>query len=185
MGRFLSMIGAVIAILPGVYFGQMAFRYIDLYTLLFLGTLIAGCWWLASKTLTPDLKSIAPVVGVAGGQLAAGVISFILLGVGLFVADVVVLLIGVIWLIKRPGRAPVVLLIVYEVLSLLITTAGVMSSEAAFLPVPTLISGMLRNLFSLIVMSIALYNTKSTMPRSTVTSSGADTGPGGPSRRAG
>jgi len=180
MAKFLGMIGGLIPSLAGLYFGMMFVQLIDLYVLGVWAALIAVCWWLASKTLKSEFKNIVPVVGAACGQLAAVVISAIsLLAYGhsyghigenwaeAFV-DSVVLLIGVIWLIKRPGRAPVVLLIIYEVIDLLLKSAVAFSSEMAPAIVHALIPGILLNLFALIVLSIALA-TKSTMTEQTVT----------------
>jgi hypothetical protein len=44
------------------------------------GIFIAACWWAASKLLKKEFLSLAPVVGVIGGQLATLVVTALSLG---------------------------------------------------------------------------------------------------------
>jgi hypothetical protein len=95
------------------------------------GLLIAASWWIASKTLKPELKPVVPVVGVIGGQLLMFLLGAFLGGMDALIAaslDIVVTAAGLIWLFKRPGTAPLIVLMAYEILVLLINFQVLLSS---------------------------------------------------------
>jgi hypothetical protein len=69
------------------------------------------------------LKQFAFLVGLIIGQTAPMVLVFYLLGSAGMRAlgfDFLVLVVGLIWLIRRPSLAPVIILIAYESLTLLL-----------------------------------------------------------------
>ena len=76
---------------------------------------IAGCWWLASKTVEP--KDFVPVVGLVGGQVVYFFVIALFIGAAGFLMvgpDIVVLGAGLIWLLKRRTLGPVILLMCFE-----------------------------------------------------------------------
>jgi len=102
----------VIAIAVGVY---------SRFHLLIPLVLSGLCWWAARKLLPDRPPDFVAAAAVQAGHLlwiATGLIVIGALTVDL--VDIAILLIGVGWLLARPGLAPVIVLTIYQSLALLI-----------------------------------------------------------------
>lgn len=87
-------------------------------------------WWLAEKFIAQPKKSVVPAFAVQAGHslwLAFGIAYM-----GIFTADtfdLVLLVVGLVWLVRRPSRGPVYLLGAYQALSLVVN--GIAFTDAA------------------------------------------------------
>ena len=116
-----TIVATVVGIAAGAYSG------IHLLIPLALAGLF---WWVARKLLPHRPPEFVGAAAVQAGHLlwlAVGLIVIRALTVDL--VDIAILLIGVVWLLARPGLAPVIVLTVYQSLALLI-------SLVAFLNLP-------------------------------------------------
>lgn len=103
---------AVIAIAVGVYSG------VHLLIPLVLSAMI---WWALRKLLPDRSPDFAAAAAVQAGHLLWIAIGLVVIGaVTVDLVDIGVLLVGVVWLLARPGLAPVIALTVYQALALLI-----------------------------------------------------------------
>jgi hypothetical protein len=103
----------VIAIAVGVYSG------VHLLIPLVLSALI----WLAARKLLPDRSpELLAAAAVQAGHLLWIAIGLVVIGkLSVDLLDIAILLVGVGWLLARPGLAPVIVLTVYQALALLIS----------------------------------------------------------------
>lgn len=107
-----TIVATVVGIAAGVYSG--------IHLLIPLALTGLG-WWAARKLLPyrpPDFVAAAAVQAGLLLWIATGLIVIGALTVDL--VDIAILLIGVVWLLARPGLAPVIALTVYQSLALLI-----------------------------------------------------------------
>ena len=102
----------VIAIAVGVYSGVH----------LLIPLVSSGLIWWALRKLLPDRSpDFAAAAAVQAGHLLWIAIGLVVIGaLTVDLVDIAILLIGVGWLLARPGLAPVIVLTVYQALALLI-----------------------------------------------------------------
>lgn len=119
--KFLNIVGGGVGAAIGVYAG--------INLLIPLG-ITAVAWWAGKKLLAPAKQSYVPAIAVQTGHLLWLSLGLIYVGaLGLDLLDVVILVIGLAWLLLKPGLAPVLLLTVFQVLALAIN--AVSFAEAA------------------------------------------------------
>ena len=107
-----TIVATVVGITAGVYSG------IHLLIPLALTGLV---WWAARKLLPHRPPDFVAAAAVQAGHLLWIAIGLIVIGaLTVDLVDIAILLIGVVWLLARPGLAPVILLTIYQVLALLI-----------------------------------------------------------------
>ncbi len=113
MSRHLSAIVAtVVGIAVGVYSGVH---------LLIPLALTALVWWAGRKLLPDRSPEYVAAAAVQAGHLLWIAVGLIVIGaLTVDLVDIAILLIGVVWLLLRPGLAPVIVLTIYQVLLLLI-----------------------------------------------------------------
>ena len=106
------VIATVVAIALGVYSG------LHLVIPLALTGLV---WWAARKRFPDRSPDYVAAAAVQAGQLLWIAVGLIVIGtLTVDLVDIAILLIGVFWLLLRPGLAPVVVFTIYQVLLLLI-----------------------------------------------------------------
>jgi hypothetical protein len=92
--------------------------YSGINLLLPLG-ITAGLWWLGKKKLPPEKLPFLPALAVQAGHLIWLTFGLLYMrSLGLNMIDIIVLVAGLTWLVLRPGLGPVILLTVFQVLSL-------------------------------------------------------------------
>jgi hypothetical protein len=107
-----TIVATVVGIAAGVYSG------IHLLIPLALTGLV---WWVARKLLPHRPPAFVAAAAVQAGHLLWIAIGLIVIGaLTVDLVDITILLIGVVWLLARPGLAPVIVLTVYQSLALLI-----------------------------------------------------------------
>jgi hypothetical protein len=107
-----TIVATVVGIAVGVYSG------IHLLIPLTLSGLI---WWAARKLLPDRSPDFVAAAAVQAGHLLWIAIGLVVIGaLTVDLVDIAILLIGVGWLLARPGLAPVIVLTVYQSLALLI-----------------------------------------------------------------
>jgi len=101
-----------IAIAVGVYSGVH----------LLIPLVSSGLIWWALRKLLPDRSpDFVAAAAVQAGHLLWIAIGLVVIGaLTVDLVDIAILLIGVVWLIARPGLAPVIVLTIYQALALLI-----------------------------------------------------------------
>jgi hypothetical protein len=107
-----TIVATVIGIAVGVYSGIH----------LLIPLALSGLGWWAGRKLLPDRPpDFVAAAAVQAGHLLWIAIGLIVIGaLTVDLIDITILLIGVVWLLARPGLAPVVVLTVYQALALLI-----------------------------------------------------------------
>lgn len=106
------VVATVVAIALGVYSG------LHLVIPLALTGLV---WWAARKRFPDRSPDYIAAAAVQAGHLLWIAVGLIVIGtLTVDLVDIAILLIGVFWLLLRPGLAPVVVLTIYQVLLLLI-----------------------------------------------------------------
>ncbi len=117
--RASAIVATVIGIAAGVYSG---------IHLLIPLALTGVVWWVARKLLPHRPPDFVAAAAVQAGHLlwiAIGLIVMRALTVDL--VDIAILLLGVVWLLARPGLAPVIVLTVYQALAFLINLFAFLS----------------------------------------------------------
>jgi len=106
------IVATVVAIALGVYSG----------THLLIPLVLTGLAWWAGRKLFPDRsRDYVAAAAVQAGHLLWIAVGLIVIGaLTVDLVDITILLIGVAWLLFRPGLAPVIVLTIYQVLALLI-----------------------------------------------------------------
>ena len=118
--KSINIVGGIIGAAIGVYAG--------VNVLIPLG-MTAAVWWAGKKLLSSSKQLYLPAIAVQTGHLLWLSVGLIYLGAfGLDLLDVIILIVGLTWLLLRPGLAPVLLLTVFQVLALAIN--GVSFAEA-------------------------------------------------------
>ena len=102
----------VIAIAVGVYSGLH----------LLIPLVLSGLIWWALRKLLPDRSpELVAAAAVQAGHLLWIAIGLVVIGaLTVDLVDIAILLMGVVWLLARPGLAPVIVLTIYQSLALLI-----------------------------------------------------------------
>jgi hypothetical protein len=107
-----TIVATVVGIAAGVYSG------IHLLIPLALTGLV---WWVARKLLSRRPPDFVVAAAVQAGHLLWIAVGLIVIGaLTVDLVDIAILLIGVVWLLARPGLVPVIVLTVYQSLALLI-----------------------------------------------------------------
>ena len=106
------IVATVVAIALGVYSGLH----------LVLPLALTGVAWWAARKRFPDRAPdyVAAAAMLAGHLLWIGVGLVVIGALTVDLVDIAILLIGVVWLLARPGLAPVIVLTIYQSLALLI-----------------------------------------------------------------
>lgn len=103
---------AIIALAVGLYSG------VHLFIPLVSSALI---WWAFRKLLPDRSPDFVAAAAVQAGHLVWIAIGLVVIGaLTVDLVDIAILLIGVGWLLTRPGLAPVIVLTIYQALALLI-----------------------------------------------------------------
>lgn len=117
----LNIVGGIVGVAIGAYAG---------INLLLPLAFAAAAWWVGKKLLPPARQLYLPALAVQTGHLLWLSLGMFYIGaVGLDLLDIVILVIGLAWLLLKPGLAPVLLLTAFQVLGLAIN--GVSFAEAA------------------------------------------------------
>lgn len=107
-----AIVATVVGIAVGVYSG--------LHLLIPLA-LTGLVWWAARKRFPDRSPAYVAAAAVQAGHLLWIAVGLIVIGaLTVDLVDIAILLIGVFWLLLRPGLAPVIVLTIYQVLLLLI-----------------------------------------------------------------
>ena len=106
------IVATVVGIAVGAYSGVH----------LLIPLVLTGLAWWAGRKLFPDRSPVyVAAAAVLAGQLLWIAVGLIAIGPWrLDLVDIAILLIGVFWLLLRPGLAPVIVLTIYQALLLLI-----------------------------------------------------------------
>ncbi len=107
-----AIVATVVGIAVGVYSGMH----------LLVPLVLTGLAWWAGRKLFPDRsRDYVAAAAVQAGHLLWIAVGLIVIGaLTVDLVDIAILLIGVAWLLLRPGRTPVIVLTIYQVLALLI-----------------------------------------------------------------
>lgn len=111
--------GASKAIMIVSWIGGAAFaRYFGL-VLLFPALATAGIWWSSKRFLPASMQTIVPALSVNAGHFLWMCSAIVVTGiVDPVTADLVVYVVGLIWLLRTRSAGPLLLLGVYQALSL-------------------------------------------------------------------
>jgi len=106
------IVATVVGIAVGVYSG----------THLLIPLALTGVvWWVVRKCLPDRPGVLVAAAAVQAGHLLWIAVGLIVIGrLTVDLLDIAILLIGVVWLLARPGLAPVIVLTVYQSLAILI-----------------------------------------------------------------
>ncbi len=107
-----AIVATVVGVAVGVYSG----------THLLIPLVLTGLVWWAGRKLFPDRSpDYVAAAAVQAGHLLWIAVGLVVIGaLTVDLVDIAILLIGVAWLLLRPGLAPVIVLTIYQVLALLI-----------------------------------------------------------------
>jgi hypothetical protein len=111
--KVLGIVGGIVGAAVGQYSG------IDLLIPLFATALV---WWGGSKLFPEEKKAIVPAFAVNAGHclwLSLGLVLLGRAGIASLGLDVVLYAIGLAWLFKKPSSGPLILLGIYQALSLI------------------------------------------------------------------
>ena len=107
---------AIVATVVGVAVG--VYSRTHLFIPLVLTTLV---WWAGRKLLPERSPGYVAAAAVQTGHLLWIAVGLVVIGaLTVDLVDIAILLIGVAWLLLRPGLAPVIVLTIYQGLALLI-----------------------------------------------------------------
>ena len=108
---------AIVATMVGIAVGA----YSGIHLLIPLA--LTGLVWWAGRKLFPDRSpDYVAAAAVQAGHLLWIAIGMIVIGaLTVDLVDITILLIGIVWLLARPGLAPVIVLTIYQSLALLIS----------------------------------------------------------------
>lgn len=117
----LTIVGGIVGVAIGAYAG---------INLLIPLAFTAAVWWAGRKLISGPRQPYLPALAVQTGHLLWLCLGLLYVrAAGLDLVDPVVLIIGLVWLLLKPGLAPVLFLTVFQVLALAIN--GVSFSDAA------------------------------------------------------
>ena len=114
-----TIVATVVGIAVGVYSG----------THLLIPLALTGLLWWAARKLFPDRSpGYLAAAAVQAGHLLWITVGLIVIGaLTVDLLDIAILLIGVVWLLLRPGLAPVIVLTIYQALALVINLFAFLS----------------------------------------------------------
>jgi hypothetical protein len=114
-----TIVATVIAIAVGVYSG----------THLLIPLALTGLAWWAGRKLFPERsRGYVAAAAVQAGHLLWIAVGLVVIGaLTVDLVDIAILLVGVAWLLLRPGLAPVIVLTIYQGLALLINLFAFLS----------------------------------------------------------
>ena len=108
-----TIVATVMGIAAGVYSG------VHLLIPLVLTGLV---WWAARKLLPDRPPDFVAAAAVQAGHLLWIAIGLVVIGaLTVDLVDIAILLIGVVWLLAKPGLVPVIVMTVYQAVALLIS----------------------------------------------------------------
>jgi hypothetical protein len=85
-------------------------------------------WWAGRKLFPERSRSYVAAAAVQAGHLLWIAVGLVVIGaLTVDLVDIAILLVGVAWLLLRPGLAPVIVLTIYQVLALLINLFAFLS----------------------------------------------------------
>ena len=85
-------------------------------------------WWAGRKLFPERSRDYVAAAAVQAGHLLWIAVGLIVIGaLTVDLVDIAILLVGVAWLLLRPGLAPVIVLTIYQVLALLINLFAFLS----------------------------------------------------------
>jgi hypothetical protein len=96
-----------------------------------LAALAASCWAMG-KLFKPEDRALALAAGIPAGQAVLLLVSIAAFGrdaVAQVGFDIAVLAVGLVWLARRPGAGPILLLIAYEAFALLMKSYALYSAS--------------------------------------------------------
>jgi hypothetical protein len=115
------MVGAVVGGAVGMYSG--------INLLIPLGGAFL-CGWIAYKLAMEEVKPMVPAIAVQGGQGLWMLFGFVVLHVlNQNMIDIAILALGLSWLLLRPGVAPVILLVAYQILASAVNLTGFLAAS--------------------------------------------------------
>ena len=123
MSKALGIVGWIAGAAIGIYSG------INMLIPLFA---TGAVWWAGSKLLKDEKKVILPAFAVNAGHFLWLALALVLMGAGAFTTvggDLIVYVIGLAWLLKKPSLGPLYLLGIFQLVSLSIN--GYSFAEAA------------------------------------------------------
>lgn len=147
----LRIVGVVVAVAVGSYTG-----------LHWLVPLVAtGLIWWAGEKLLSQPNQFLPAAAVQAGQ-------GLWMTLGLFVADTIgrnliealLLLVGVAWLLAKPGLGPLILLTLYQSVALLVNGVALVDAEVGTTPHKALLIHVIWRVLALVLMWQAYAKSK-------------------------
>ena len=114
-----AIVATVVGIAVGVYSGMH----------LVIPLVLTGLAWWAARALLPDHSpDYVAAAAVQAGHLLWIAVGLVVIGaLTVDLVDIAILLIGVVWLVLRPGLAPVIVLTIYQALALIINLFAFLS----------------------------------------------------------
>lgn len=156
-------VGSVVGAFAGWGLGM----YCGLIVLMMVVTTVV-VMFAASKLLPPDRKNLLQSVGLQGGQIIAIFIGMVATGkYGANLVDIVWCVGGLVWLITRPSRAAIWVLVVYQLVAFAVNLLIFLHSPVSSMPFKAMIVHMLWRVLSLGAMGV-LYRKLSRKPASDV-----------------
>ncbi|WP_127075427.1 hypothetical protein [Rhodomicrobium lacus] len=124
---------------------------------------------LAMRRLLPrDLRFLALAAGVPAAQVISLLMSLVAFGpdaVPQVAADLVALVIGLVWLFQRPGRAPLLFLFAYQALALALKTYILFTQDFTLSFIRGVITTILVQILALFVLYDAALKMKARAER--------------------
>lgn len=134
-----GLLGAVV----GFYCGMMLFIPIAGAVIAFL---LAKRF--ASTALKPFIAALAVIFGHLAWMLVGGLLTPS--GFARVIADSAIIVVGLLWLVLRPGFGPVLLLGIYECISLVVNVIGILQFEFGSVGHKALAAHIALRLFALV-----------------------------------
>jgi hypothetical protein len=139
----LRIAGVVVAVAVGSYTG------VQLIIPLVATALI---WWVGEKLL-PQPNQFLPAAAVQAGQGLWMILGlFVVDAIGRNLIDVLLVLVGVTWLLAKPGLLPLILLTAYQAVALLVNGVAFVDAEVGTTPHKALLIHVIWRLLALVLM---------------------------------
>jgi hypothetical protein len=120
-----------------------------------------AAWWSGKKVLRPEKLPFLPAISVQTGHLLWLSLGALYLGtLNLNLLDVVVLVIGLAWLIAKPGLWPIIFLTVFQVLALAVNAASFMDAAIGTNPHKALLVHIIWRVIAVFLMWRAYVQTR-------------------------
>lgn len=157
--RYSKVIG-VLTTIAMIGFG----RYVGIYIVIpFAGGFAA--YWLFNKMLSKEKELVVLAASVQSGHLLWMIVGAFFLGAEGFTAvwlDALILLAGIIWLVAKPTKAPIIFLGIYQILSIIVNVVTISSLSPSEENFKALIVHIALRAFGLIAMFLALREMRKT-----------------------